>query len=102
MMEYKEILVKNPITLNSIDQLFVDIKSCNSQFLIINVGSHNFESIEVLKELKSRFNIEANALNRFRKIAFIHSSEIINKSENEDRYNFFFERKDAISWLTAI
>lgn len=101
-MNYKEILINNPITLKSIDKLFAEIKSCNSSYLIINIGAHNFESIEVIKELKNRLNLERETLSRFRKIVFLHPSGFKNKSENEDRYNFFCDKKEAVDWLTTI
>jgi len=98
-MNYKEILVNNPITGRSIDQLIDEIKLCNSPFLIINIGVHNFESIEVLKGFKNRLNLERNTLNRFRKIAFLHPSVFKNKSDNEDKYNFFCDKKEALDWF---
>jgi len=98
-MEYKEVLVNNPITKRSIDQLVNEIKLCSSSFLIINIGAHNFESIEVIKELKKRLNLEKITLTQFRKIAFLHPPGFINKSENEDRYNFFCNKKEAVDWL---
>jgi hypothetical protein len=101
-MNFKEILINNPITGRSIDNLIDEIKLCNSSFLLINVGAHYFESIEVLKELKDRLNLESNTLSRFRKIAFLNSSGFKNKSENEDRYNFFCDKEEAVEWLTAI
>lgn len=101
-MDYKEILINNPITIKSIDQLIDEIKSCNSSFLIINIGAHNFDSIEVMKRLKDRLNLEKNTLNRFKKIAFLYPSGFKNKSENEDRYNFFSNKKEAVNWLTTI
>ena len=95
-MDYKEILINNPITRRNIDQLIDEIKSCNSSFLIINIGAHNFESIEVIKELKNVLNLEKDTLSRFRKIAFLNSSGFKNKIENEDRYNFFCDKKEAV------
>ncbi len=101
-MDHKEILVKNPITGRSIEQLIDELKLCNSSLLIINIGAHNFESIEVIKELKNRLNLESNTLSRFRKVAFLNSSGFKNKSENEARYNFFCDKKEAVDWLTSV
>ncbi len=98
-ISYNELHLKNPITSNSIDQLFLELGSCDTSLLIINSGDHIFESIDVLRELKLRFMKEETNLNRFRKIAFIHPPEVSNKSENEERYNYFFSREEAIDWL---
>lgn len=96
-----ELKIKNPITLKSIEELFDDIKDCNSALLLINVGAHNFESIEVLKEFKKMFNQERELLSSFKKIAFLHPAEYQNESEDKNRYNFFSDREKAINWLTT-
>ena len=99
-MNYIEIHVNNPINFKSIEKLMDDIKSCNSSLLLINIGAHNFESIEVIKEFKNRLNIEKDILSRFRKIAFLHPPDIRNKSEDEERYNYFSNKKETNNWLS--
>jgi len=101
-LDYRKIHIKNPITNNSIDQLIIDIKSCNPSLLMINIGAQNFESNEVIKEFKNRLELESNTLNSFRKIAFLNPPAYKNKAENTDRYNFFSDRKEAVKWLTSI
>ena len=101
-MNYTELHINNPINFKSIDELFEDIKSCNSLHLIINIGEHNFESIEVIKELRNRLNLEKNTLNRFRKIAFLNPPGFENKSDDEDRYNFFSDKNKAVKWLEIL
>ena len=70
-MQYKEIHIKNPITTKSVDQLIDDIKACNTSLLILNIGEHNFESVEVMKELKNRLTTEIRSQIHIRKIAFL-------------------------------
>lgn len=101
-MNYTEVHLKNPINFKSIDQLMDEIKSCNSSLLIINIGEHNFESIQVIKELKNRLTQAKLTLNRFIKIAILHPPNFKNKSNDEERYNYFSDKKEAIDWLIAI
>ena len=98
-MNYTEIHVSNPINMNSIDALFEEIKDCNSLYLMINIGEHNFKSIEIIKELKNRFSLEKDTLNRFNKIVFLHPPQFQNKSDDDERYNFFNHKDEAIDWL---
>ena len=98
-MNVSEVYITNPISHKSIEKLFNDIELCEASLLIVNTGDHDFESIDVLRELKLRFIKEEAKLNRFRRIAFIHPPEVSNKSENEERYNYFCSREEAIVWL---
>ena len=100
-MNYSEIILNNPINFKSIDELFEDIKVCNSLNLIINIEAHNFECIEVIKELKNRLSLEKDTMSRFRKLAFLHSPDFSNKSNDEERYNFFSNKKEAVDWLES-
>ena len=99
-MHYKEIQIKNPITTKSVDQLIDDIKACNTSFLIINIGEHNFESVEVMKELKNRLTAELKSQNHIRKIAFLIPPGITNKSADENLYRYFSKKAEAVEWLT--
>jgi hypothetical protein len=101
-MNYTEIHVNNPINIKSIDKLMDDIKSCNSSLLIINIGAHNFESIEVIKELKNRLIQAELTLKRFKKIAIIHPPDFRNTSEDEERYNYFSNNKEAVNWVEKL
>jgi len=98
-MYYTEIHFKNPINFISVDQLMDEIKSCISSLLIINIGEHNFESIEIIKELKNKLSLEKDTLSRFRRIALLHPPDFKNKSDDEERYNFSSNKKAAIDWL---
>ncbi|GMR25383.1 MAG: hypothetical protein BMS9Abin39_0678 [Ignavibacteria bacterium] len=49
-----------------------------------------------MKELKNRLNLERNTLKRFSKLAFLNSIGFKNKRDNEDRYNFFCDKKEAV------
>ena len=98
-MNYTEIIIINPITLYSIDKLFDDLLNCDTLNTLINTGEHNFESIEVIKEMKRRFTKENELLDKFRKIAFLHPPEFVNESYDTQRYNYFTCREDAVKWL---
>ena len=101
-MNYMEIHLENPINSKSIDNLFTDIESCISPNLLINIGVHNFESIQVIKELKNRFTQAELTLNRFIKIAILHPPNFRNKSNDEKRYNFFSNKNEAVNWLEIL
>ena len=98
-MFYKEIHIKNPITTKSVVQLIDDVKTCNTSLLIINVGVHNFESIDVMKELKNRLTTEIRSQSHIRKIAFLIPHKFINESDDETRYKYFNDKKEAVEWL---
>jgi hypothetical protein len=101
-MKYSEVDLKNPITSKSIAELFDDINDCTATHLIINIGAHNFESIGLIKELKDRLIQAELTLKRFNKIAILHSPDFRNKSNDEDRYNFFNDRNEAVKWLELL
>ena len=98
-MHYKEIHIKNPITTKSVDQLIDDIKTCNTSLLIINIGEHKFESVEIMKEMKSRLTAGIKSQNHFRKIAFIIPPVFMNESDDENRYKYFNDKEKAVEWL---
>ena len=98
-MYYKEIHIKNPITTQSIDQLIDDIKTCDASLLIINIGAHNFESVDVMKELKNRLTIEIRSQSHIRKIAFLIPPGLMNESDDENRYKYFNDKVEAVEWL---
>ncbi|MEJ2616030.1 MAG: hypothetical protein P8Z35_13815 [Ignavibacteriaceae bacterium] len=100
-MNSNEVSIANPITSKSITKIFDEIKLCNTKYLIINIGEHEFESIEVLKELKNMFIQKKDLLNRFNKIAFLHPASFENISMNTKKYNFFSNREKAKSWLKS-
>ncbi|MBU1094854.1 MAG: hypothetical protein KKB34_00095 [Bacteroidetes bacterium] len=98
-MDYNEIYITNPITLESVNKLFNEIKLSESEYIIINSGEHNFESIAAIKKFKLLFYSEIDIINRIKKIAFLHPPEIQNISENKELYNFFNDKSEAVSWL---
>jgi len=98
-MYYKEIHIKNPITTQSIDQLIDDIETCDASLLIINIGAHNFKSVDVMKELKNRLTIEIRSQSHIRKIAFLIPPGLMNESDDENRYNYFNDKVEAVEWL---
>ena len=98
-MHYNEIHIKNPIKSKSVDQLIDDIKTCNTSLLIINIGEHNFESVDVIKELKNRLTTEIRFQTHIRKIAFLIPPGLMNKSDDENRYKYFNDKEGAVEWL---
>ncbi len=101
-MNYSEVHLKNPINSKNIAKLFDDINNSKSTHLIINIGAHNFESIEVIKELKKRLIQAELTLKCFKKIAIIHPPYFRNKSEDDERYNYFSNNKEAVNWLEKL
>ncbi len=101
-MNYSEVHLKNPINSKNIAKLFDDINNSKSSHLIINIGAHNFECIEVIKELKKRLIQAELTLKRFKKIAIIHPPYFRNKSEDDERYNYFSNNKEAVNWLEKL
>ena len=99
-MHYKEIQIKNPITTISIDQLIDDIKTCYTSLLKINIAEHNFESVEVMKELKNRLKAELKSQNHIRKIAFLIPTGFVNESNDKNLYRYFNKKAEAVEWLT--
>ena len=99
-MHYKEIQIKNPITTISIDQFIDDINTSDVSLLILNIGEHRFESVEVMKELKNRLTAELKSQNHIRKIAFLIPAGITNESNDENLYRYFSKKAEAVEWLT--
>jgi hypothetical protein len=98
-MHYKEIHIKSPITTKSVDQLIDEIKACNTSLLILNFGEHNFESVEVMKEMKSGLTDEIKSQSHIRKIAFLIPPGFMNESTDENLYRYFSKKAEAVEWL---
>ncbi|KAA3608849.1 MAG: hypothetical protein D8M58_19125 [Calditrichaeota bacterium] len=101
-MKIIEVYVRNPITHQSI-RATIDkiICSKNYDFLIVNLGQHHFESLKVMKDFKQAFLDIKSKLYRFKKIAIIHSTERLNKSEDPNFYEHFNSKTDAIKWIRS-
>jgi hypothetical protein len=99
-MKIFEVNVKNPITHYSIRATIKKIiSSTNNDYLIVNLGAHNFVSLKVMKDFKQAFWNIKSKLYQFKKIAIIHSRERLNRSDNPDFYEYFNSKTEAIKWL---
>jgi hypothetical protein len=100
-MNILEIDLKNPITpeeINSIEEKLKVIKGCD--FLIIDTGEHDFESIEVIKYFRTQMDNLGPYLNLFKKIALIRPSQYQNVSTNPEVYYFFDSKEEARAWFS--
>ena len=98
-MTYKILELKNPITFSTVNKLFNDLNYTNEKFIIIDVGNHDFENIEVIKRFKEKFENEVDLINKFSKIAFLIPPEVHNRSTNQYKYEYFYSLETAIHWL---
>ena len=99
-MSILEIDLKNPIThdeINSIEEKLKAIKEFD--FLIIDTGEHDFESIGVIKYFRAKMESLAPFLKAFKKIALIRPTQYQNKSTNPDVYDFFDSKEEARTWF---
>ena len=52
-----------------------------------------------MKDFKQAFWNIKSKLYQFKKIAIIHSTERLNRSDNPDFYEYFNSKTEAIKWL---
>ena len=60
------------------------INSTNNDYLIVNFGAHNYVSLKVMKDFRQAFWNIKSKLYQFKKIAIIHSTERLNRSNDPD------------------
>jgi len=101
-MSILEVNLDNPIDLKSIDDAMAKIhKAQNYDFLVFDVGKHNFESIESLKYLKNKLlELDMSSL-CFTKAALIHPKEYPHEKSGSVEYDFFTSKVVAQEWLTS-
>lgn len=101
-MNLLEIVLKNPIGGDEVIRLRSElIKAEKHDYLIVDLGSYDFVSIEVMKQFRILLTDLEPCLIKFKKIALIHSPVIITESSSPDRYNFCISKKRANEWLKS-
>lgn len=100
-MKITQLKIDNPITKESVDKLFEEIKGAKHGHLIIDVGAHDFESLKTMKYFKHKFLQKRDLIENFSKLAFIHPPQFSNISDQPDTYNYFTSKDDAIVWLNT-
>ncbi len=95
-----EIELKNPLGYYEIMSLKSEIMTAkNYNFLIIDIGKHDFASINVIKYFKEQLLIMEPQLLKFEKIALIHPPEYRNESSNPEIYDYFTSKVEAKKWF---
>lgn len=100
-MNILEIDLKNPIThkeINRIEEKLKAIKGCD--FLIIDTGEHDFDSIQVIKYFREQMANLGPYLKPFKKIALVRPTQYQNESTSPEVYDFFDSKEEARSWFS--
>ena len=93
----------NPIGFKQIDAFANEvIQSEKHEFLIIDTGNHDFESIQVIKYFREKFMELEEFLSRFNKIALVRLSIYKNESTNPGVYNYFDSVDKAKKWFRKV
>ncbi len=101
-MDINKITLKNPINHQEVDSLVIKILNGKQQdYLIINFGNHEFETLNVIKYCRKQLeNIESHLMN-YKKIAMVHPPEYKNESNDEKRLQYFNSESEAMNWFLA-
>ena len=100
-MNTLEVDIINPISINTINEAILEITQARDQeFLIINIGEHEFDSLDSLKYLKAELIKLKLDLLCFSKVAFVHPVEFPHEKTNSSEHEYFTSKLDAQKWLT--
>ncbi|OJJ19884.1 hypothetical protein BKI52_15500 [marine bacterium AO1-C] len=94
--------LSNPITLEAVKQLETDILNASAatyDFLIIDTGAHDFETIQVLKALRQTLETLEDSLLQYQKIALIYPAKYDQMSEFPDKLQYFHTQQEAEAWF---
>lgn len=95
-----KITLKNPITHEVVNMLITQIlNNKKHEYLLINFGDHNFESITVIKYCREQLKAIETDLLAFDRIAMVHPPEYENESENKLKLRYFTSEQDAENWF---
>ena len=98
--EILELKLKNPISFGEIDQFSQKLlQAVPCDFLIIDTGEHDFQSVEAIKYFRQQFEVLESRLSTFKKIALVRPPEYTNKSTNPKVYDYFDSKTEAIDWF---
>ena len=99
-MNLLEIKLENPIGRDEVIRLRSELISAKRHdFLIIDTGTHDFMSIQILKELRDQLSDLEPCLTKFKKVALIHLPQYLIDCSNPDKYNFFTSKESATHWF---
>lgn len=101
-MNLLEIALKNPIGYDEVIRLRSELINAEKhEYLIVDLGSYDFVSTEVMKQYRTLLTDLEPCLTKFRKIALIHSPTIITESSSPYRYNLCVSKERAMEWLDS-
>ncbi len=97
-----EINLENPIGQDEVIRLKSElIKSKKHDFLIIDTGVYDFESIGVIIFFRMQLIDLGPCLTKFKKIAMVTPPPPYqNKRDVPEHYNHFFSKTEAIKWFS--
>lgn len=99
-MKLLEIKLENPIGHYEIIRLKSELTSSKRyDFLIIDTGTDDFLSIEVINHLRDQLTDLEPCLSKFKKIAMIHTPSFVQESSSRERYKFFTSKHKAMRWF---
>jgi hypothetical protein len=101
-MNLLEISLKNPIGPDEVIRMGSEIiASMGFDYLIVDVGSYDFVSIQVMKEFRNLLIDLEPCLTKFKKVALIHSPIIIGECSSPNRYNLCISKNTAVQWFES-
>lgn len=99
-MSILKIDLKNPISCREIDRLTtILVNAKGHDFLIVDYGEHDFESLDVIKYCRDQLQSIESYLLKFKKIAMIHPPQFINESNDPEILNYFTTEYEAEEWF---
>jgi len=99
-VEITELELKNPITSFEVDKLIDKIRAVSAHaYLLINIGEHNFQSIDIIKYLKAELHKIEPILSQFIRIAIVTVPPFINESSDIEKLQYFYSISKARDWL---
>ncbi|KAA3622980.1 MAG: hypothetical protein DWQ02_25250 [Bacteroidetes bacterium] len=95
-----KLALKTPISNEVVNMLITQIlNKKDHNFLLINFGDHDFESIAVIKYCREQLETIKQDLLAFEKIAMVHPPDYENESEDNLKLRYFTSEQDAVNWL---
>jgi hypothetical protein len=102
-MNILKIELKNPIASKEVDKLIEKLLKVNNfEYLLIDYGKHEFESIEVIKYCREQLKKIESRLLKYKKISMVSVPPYTNKSENPNKMRFFHSLRDAEQWFKQL
>jgi len=97
-----EINLENPISEGEVIRLKSElIKSKEHDFLIIDTGAYDFESVRAIDFFRRQLVDLGPCLTKFKKIALITPPPPYNNNRNTpESYDHFFSKIQAVKWFT--